>query len=187
MLKFSVQKTGLPVSYIQLQGVGVSIAASADANCTCAVFHDPNDVAQTTRHSEQTVKRRPEAGWQRWTTGRSHSVVVASSLRPPALRVSVCADAQGSDFGKLLSRELLDSFVHTYSAELNQGAGAGAGPGGGRGSSGTGTGVFSMDHYAEFQSSIASIIRNAVKPLLDQRQWKASDGQGRGKPRSDLP
>jgi hypothetical protein len=82
---------------------------------------------------------------------------------------------QGSDFGKLLSRELLYSFTLTYSAELLQdgrrgGGGAGGPSGGGGGGGGGGTGVYSMDHYAEFQSKIAHIIRNAVKPLLDQLQ-----------------
>ena len=53
MLKFSMQKTGLPVSYIELQNVGVSIASNADARCTCAVFHDPDDVRTTCSTREE--------------------------------------------------------------------------------------------------------------------------------------
>lgn len=82
--------------------------------------------------------------------------------------VPAAAPAQGSDFGKLLSRELLYSFTLTYSIELNQGSLAGGRGGAGSSAGGGGAGVFAMDHYAEFQSKIAHIIRNAVKPLLDQ-------------------
>lgn len=137
MLKFSMQKTGLPVSYIQLANVGVSIASSADARCTCAVFHDPDD---------------------------------------------------GSDFGKLLSRELLYSFTQTYSIELMSGARGPSGSGAGASSSSSGAqggGVYDMDHFAEFQSKIALIIRNAVKPLLDQCKGKRE--VKRAKPPSSDP
>jgi len=117
LLKFSTQRTGLPVAYIELDNVGVSIATSGESRvtCTCAVFHDPAD---------------------------------------------------GSEFGQLLARELLQAFTQAYPVDTPA-----LPAGGGRSTGGSGsTGVYSMDAYGEFQGKIAHVIRNAVKPLLDQLQ-----------------
>ncbi len=46
MLTFSQQKTGLPVSYIQLANIGVAITQHTDARVACAVFHDAVDGAE---------------------------------------------------------------------------------------------------------------------------------------------
>lgn len=46
MLKFSHQKVGLPVSYIELTHTCVSISTSAEARVSCAVFHDAEDGAE---------------------------------------------------------------------------------------------------------------------------------------------
>jgi len=40
MLKFSVIKTGLPVTYIELDNVGVAISSSATSRVVCVLFHD---------------------------------------------------------------------------------------------------------------------------------------------------
>jgi len=43
MLDFSTQRVGIPVSYIALSTVGVSIQTNVNARVTCALFHDIND------------------------------------------------------------------------------------------------------------------------------------------------
>lgn len=128
MLKFSHQKVGLPVSYIQLAQIGVSISSSADARVSCTVFHDADD---------------------------------------------------GSEFGALLSRELLAAFIQTFQHELqnssaqnSSAAVSSIAAAAAAAQSGGGAGIFAMDNFLEFQSKISDIIRNAVKPLLDQRQLK---------------
>jgi len=43
MLDFSEQRTGLPVSYIELATVGVSVVRDKGARVTCALFYDRED------------------------------------------------------------------------------------------------------------------------------------------------
>jgi len=43
MMEFSTQRTGLPVSYIQLSTVGVALVSHQRAKVTCALFHDVKD------------------------------------------------------------------------------------------------------------------------------------------------
>jgi hypothetical protein len=46
MLKFSIQRTGFPVSYIELSNVSVAIESDDKGRVTCAVFHDSSDGAE---------------------------------------------------------------------------------------------------------------------------------------------
>ncbi len=43
MLDFSSQRVGVPVSYIALSTVGVSVQTHVHARVTCALFHDLSD------------------------------------------------------------------------------------------------------------------------------------------------
>ena len=45
-MKFSHQKVGLPVSYIELGHIGISIHTSPEKRVSCAVFHDQKDGAE---------------------------------------------------------------------------------------------------------------------------------------------
>jgi hypothetical protein len=53
MLKFSIQRTGLPVSYIELESTGVAICGSD--RLTCVVFHDSSDGAEFGRLMAQEL------------------------------------------------------------------------------------------------------------------------------------
>ena len=44
MLEFSGQRTGLPVSFIELKSVGIAISINDEAKVICALFYDVEDV-----------------------------------------------------------------------------------------------------------------------------------------------
>jgi len=101
MLDFSEQKTGLPVSYIELKNVCLAVACDPGHKVCCALFCDVGD---------------------------------------------------GEVFSQLICKELLECFTETYATQLEQKQQS------------------NLDAYADFYVKIADVIRNAVRPVLDQLQ-----------------
>mmetsp|Transcript_7438 Transcript_7438/g.8420 ORF Transcript_7438/g.8420 Transcript_7438/m.8420 type:complete len:247 (+) Transcript_7438:78-818(+) len=95
---FSVQRTGVPVRYIELASVSVAISSAVDARC--AVFYDVED---------------------------------------------------GASFGKLLSREILGTFLELYAEEL-RGSGA----------------SLALEQFGDFRAKLGPAIQGIAVPVLDQ-------------------
>lgn len=100
MLEFSTQTTGLRLSYLELNNVGITIVGCDSAKLFCVVIHDRAD---------------------------------------------------GEDFGKLISSEILMDFLETFPPEKFPAGGG-----------------HNLNIFRDFHFKIAGVVRQTPQPILEQ-------------------